>query len=144
MKKQFYKISIKASRKEVWEILWGNSSYSLWTAIFSEGSRAESNWEEGDEILFLSKNNDGIISKIARKIPYEYMSFKHMGEVNNGKEIIGSEDSEWCGAEENYTLETINGETFLKIDMDTTEEYLDYFNKTWPLALEKVKELSEK
>jgi hypothetical protein len=28
--------------------------------------------------------------------------------------------------------------------MDSTDEFKDYFLKTWPLALEKVKELSEK
>ena len=27
--------------------------------------------------------------------------------------------------------------------MDTTNEYIDYFQKTWPKALEKVRELAE-
>jgi len=28
--------------------------------------------------------------------------------------------------------------------MDSTDEFKDYFLKTWPVALDKVKELSEK
>ncbi|WP_335967163.1 SRPBCC domain-containing protein [Galbibacter sp. PAP.153] len=143
MKKQVYTIKIAASRKKVWEVLWNNDTYVQWSAVFSEGSRAESNWEEGDKIFFLGKDDDGIVSKIARKIPYEYMSFQHLGEVHKGKEVIGKEESEWCGAHENYSLEPVNGETLLKVDMDITEDYVDYFDKTWPLAMEKIKELSE-
>jgi hypothetical protein len=32
----------------------------------------------------------------------------------------------------------------LAVDMDSTDEFKDYFLKTWPVALEKIKELSEK
>jgi hypothetical protein len=45
---------------------------------------------------------------------------------------------------ENYTLTDENGKTRLAVDMDITDEYKDYFLKTWPVALEKVKELAEK
>ena len=34
--------------------------------------------------------------------------------------------------------------TELVVDMDITEQYKDYFIKTWPRALDKVKELAEK
>jgi len=40
-------------------------------------------------------------------------------------------------------LKDSSGVTELKIDMDSNDEYKDYFLKTWPKALEKVKELSE-
>jgi len=44
----------------------------------------------------------------------------------------------------NYRLTGENGKTKLEVDMDSTDEFKDYFLKTWPAALEKVKELAEK
>ncbi len=45
---------------------------------------------------------------------------------------------------ENYTLKENGGTTELNIDMDSNAEFKNYFSETWPKALEKVKELSEK
>lgn len=62
----------------------------------------------------------------------------------------GVEDTEsenvkaWAGANENYTLTEENGKTKLVVDMESTDEFKDYFIKTSPVALEKVKELPEK
>ena len=63
--------------------------------------------------------------------------------------IDGVEDREsktakaWAGIQENYTLKTVNGKTELTAENDIAENYLDEFLKTWPKALEKVKELAE-
>ncbi len=50
---------------------------------------------------------------------------------------------DWGESLENYTLTEKDGKTDLLIDMDITEEWLDYFEKTWPKALDKVKEIAE-
>ncbi len=42
------------------------------------------------------------------------------------------ETREWAGTLENYTLKTVNGKTKLTVDTDVTDEYKDYFQKTWP------------
>jgi hypothetical protein len=86
-----------------------------------------------------------MVSMIASKKPNEYMSFKHLGFVMNGVEDTQSEKvKEWAGAMENYTLKQADGKTELIVDMDINDEYKDYFLKTWPLALGKVKEMAEK
>jgi hypothetical protein len=86
-----------------------------------------------------------MVSVIAENIPNEFMRFKHLGEVKDGVEDTKSEKvSQWTGSLENYTLKTVNEKTELTIDMGITHEYMDYFLKTWPLALDKVKELAEK
>jgi hypothetical protein len=73
------------------------------------------------------------------------MSFEHLGVVKNGVEDTESDSVKgWAGAKENYRLTDINGKTKLLVDMDSTDEFKDYFLKTWPVALDKVKELSEK
>jgi len=96
-------------------------------------------------VLFLDGKGEGMVSTIAENIPNEYMSFKHLGVVHNGVEDTESEKvKEWAGALENYTLKSNDGKTALVVDMDINDEYKDYFIKTWPKALEKLKEIAEK
>jgi|SRR5437762_3182081 len=145
MEKQYFKVSIDAPREKVWDILWGNTSYPAWTSTFAEGSRVETDWKKGSKALFLDGKNEGMVSTIAENKPNEFMSIKHLGIVKGGVEDLDSEKTkEWAGALENYTLKTVNGKTELTVDMDMTNEFKDYFLKTWPKALEKVKELAEK
>lgn len=145
MEKTTFKATINAPREKVWEVLWGNNSYPQWTAPFSEGSKVETNWEKGSKVLFLdSKSNSGMVARIADKVPNEFMSFQHLGEVYNGVEDLTSDKVKaWAGAYENYTLTNVNGKTELLVEMDMVDEFKDYFTKAWPLALDKVKELSE-
>ena len=49
----------------------------------------------------------------------------------------------WAGAHENYTLNKVGDKTELVVDMDVSDEFLSYFEETFPKALQKVKELSE-
>lgn len=145
MEKKQFTILIDAPREKVWNILWDDASYRDWTSVFMEGSRAETDWKKGSKALFLSGSGEGMVSRIEESIPNEFMSIKHLGVVKNGVEIIDDEKAkEWAGALENYTLEMVNGKTKLTIDMDIADEYKDYFQTTWPKALERVKELAEK
>ena len=145
MERKQFKILIDAPREIVWEILWNDASYREWTSVFSEGSRAETDWQKGSKVLFLNASNEGMVSRIEENIPNEFLSIKHLGVVNNGVEDMTSEKvREWAGALENYRLQTVNDKTELVVDMDVTDEYKDYFVKTWPLALAKVKELAER
>ena len=87
----------------------------------------------------------GMISFIEENIPFEYLSLKHVGAINNGLEDFDSEEvKKWSGAMESYRLETADGQTILHISMDSSSEYKDYFADVWPKALNKVKEMAEK
>ncbi len=145
MQKQNFKIDINAPREKVWETLWGKDSYPAWTSAFTEGSHVKTDWKKGSKTLFLDAKNDGMVSKIAENKPNEFMSFEHLGFMKDGVEDLESEQvKKWAGAHENYTLKTVNGKTELSVEMDITDEYKDYFEKTWPKALDLVKELAEK
>jgi hypothetical protein len=89
-----------------------------------------------------------MVSTIAENRPNEFMSFKHVGVIKNGVEDLNCKEMEdWSGATENYTLQTVNGRTELKVEMDfksLPKDMLDYFMSTWPKALAKLKELVEK
>ncbi len=144
MEKHQFHISINAPREKVWNILWGDDTYSQWTLAFCENSTAKTDWKTGSKVLFLDGGNNGLSSIIADQKANEFISFKHMGKVKSGNEDFDSIPAkEFAGALENYTLKEVNGKTDLIIEMDISGQYKDYFSTTWPKALEKVKALAE-
>lgn len=144
MEKQSFKVTINAPREKVWYALWNNKTYVEWTSVFSPGPFPETDWKEGSKILFLDNKGQGMVSRIAKKKDNEFMSFEHLGVVLNGvEETSGQQAQEWSGAKENYTLKEVNGKTELTVELDITDEFKDYFLKTWPKALEKLKSIVE-
>lgn len=144
MEKINFEININAPRSKVWEVLWGKESYPAWTSVFSEGSMAVTDWKKESKVLFLDGKGQGMVSMVAENIPNEFMSFRHLGVVKDGVEDTESDEvKKWAGSLENYSLKEVNGKTELKVDMDISADYKDYFEKIWPKALEKVKDLSE-
>ena len=139
MKKANFSVKINAPKEKVWETLWNDKTYREWTSVFSEGSHAVSDWKEGSSIKFLSPSGDGMYSLIEKKTPYEEMTFKHLGEINKGVE----ETKDWAGARESYRLEETNGTTELRVQVDSTDDFKEYFEKTFPPALQVVKQISE-
>ncbi|HSP11232.1 MAG TPA: SRPBCC domain-containing protein [Salegentibacter sp.] len=145
MERKNFTVVINAPRENVWEVLWSDETYPKWTATFSEGSRAESDWKEGSKVYFLNAEGEGMVALIDKRKDPEIMNFKHLGMIDkNGNEDLESEKVKpWAGSMENYLLEKENGKTQLTVNMDLNDEYKDYFLKTWPKALEKIKELAE-
>jgi len=144
MEKLKFNISIKASKEKIWKVLWEDETYRKWTGVFYEGSYAVSDWNEGGKIHFLGPDGGGMNSIIEKKIPNEYMAFKHLGELKDFKELpLNEETNEWSGSMETYRL-TQNGDAVdLEVEVDVTEKHIDYFKGTFPKALDRIKELSE-
>lgn len=84
MKKLEFSININAPKEKVWEALWKDENYRKWTAVFSEGSYAESDFEKGSEFRFLNPEKDGVWGEITEMIPNEKVYFTHRGEVHKG------------------------------------------------------------
>ena len=145
MQKREFKVSINAPREKVWEVLWNDDSYRSWTSAFSEGSHAVTDWKKGSKVLFLDGKGSGMVSTIAENKPAEFMGITHLGVVKDGVEDTESpEIKDWAGAQENYTLRQVNiDNTELTVELDIDDKWADYFNTTFPKALNKVKELSE-
>lgn len=144
MKKEKFTVVIDAPKEKVWNVLWNDDTYRKWTSVFSEGSKAVSDWKEGSKIQFLDAKNDGMYSTISKCIDNEIMNFTHIGVVKNGVEQpLDDTIKNWSGSSENYALNETDEITTLTVEMDIIPEYLDYFNKTFPLALDLVKKLSE-
>lgn len=145
MQKIHFTANINAPKEKVWEMLWNPDAYRAWTSAFTEGSDVKTdNWNEGSKVLFLDGKGSGMVSMVAAKRNNEHMSFRHLGIIKNGIEDTSSDAVKaWAGATESYNLSGNNGTTTLTVDMDITEDFKDYMEKTWPVALEKVKALAE-
>ena len=147
MERLQFKITIDAPKEKVWNTLWDDTTYKEWTAVFSPGSRAETDWQKGSKVLFVNAENSGMVSEIADRVQDEFMSIRHRGIIKNGVEELDSKESaKWAGAMENYTLQAVDGGTELIIDMSVkgiSPQFLDYFSKIWPKALTRLRELAE-
>ena len=147
MEKLTFSKTINAPRETVWNILWSDTTYPEWTSAFCEGSHMVTDLQPGSKVLFLDGKGSGMVSKVAEKREPEYISFEHLGGVKNGVEDTESEQVKvWAGAHENYKLTTVDGQTHLLVDLESggiPDEFKDYFLKTWPVALDKLKELAE-
>ncbi len=148
MKKLNYQIDIQASKEKVYRKMIEPETYNAWTAEFNPTSHYEGSWNKGDKIRFIGISEDGkkggMLSEIAENIPNEYISIHHYGILEGENEITeGPQVDSWAPAYENYTFTEKNGITTVKVDVDTNEEYADYFDQTWPKALNKLKEITE-
>jgi uncharacterized protein YndB with AHSA1/START domain len=145
MKKLTFSIDIKAPKEKVWYSLWDEENYENWTSVFSEGSYAVSDWSEGSKIYFLGPGGGGgMHSVIHIKKPFDIMSFKHLTEIKDFKEVALNEESEsWFGSEERYDLTENNGITTVIVTLDAVEQFEGFFNDAFPKAMQKLKEIAE-
>lgn len=148
MKRLQYSININASADKTEEIMLGATTYKQWTAAFNPTSDFKGGWNKGDKICFIGTDangkQEGMVAEIAEHIPNKFVSIRHYGLYSDGVEITkGPEVEKWAGGLENYTFEENNGNTRLTVDVDVTEDHIDYFNKTYPKALELLKDLCE-
>jgi uncharacterized protein YndB with AHSA1/START domain len=149
MKTLNFNITINATKEKVWDALFSDANYREWTAAFMPGSYAETDWKQGSKALFLGAERSGMVSEIEVSRPYEFLSIKHLGVMKDGVEDLTSPETlEWAGTHENYTLrDAANGQTELLIGLESEgmkQEFVDYFEKTWPVALDKLKLVAER
>lgn len=139
-----FSVKINAPKEKVWNIFWTDESYRQWAAAFGPGSYAETDWNEGSKVKFLGEDGRGMFSVIETQKPYSQMTFRHLGVILNGEgQTEPVESSEWEGAKESYFLSEKDGVTELKVEVDVTSQYQEYFNETYPKALENIKRMAE-
>ncbi|MBS1908766.1 MAG: SRPBCC domain-containing protein [Bacteroidetes bacterium] len=152
MQKLQFKKDIMAPAHKVYDAMLGltdKSTYAFWTAAFNPTSTFEGSWDKGHKILFVGTDQNGkkggMVSLIEEHLPAKFVSIKHYGFLDGDTEITTGEQVEkWAGGHENYTFFEQNGITTLTVDLDSIEEYADYFKTLYPKALDLLKEISEK
>ncbi len=144
MKTLTFSTQINAPKERVWNTLWDDTTYRLWASVFCEGSQAKTDWQEGSKVLFVDGKGEGMVSKIARLIPFEFMSFQHLGIIKDGIEDFATAEAKgWSGALENYSLRPNNGGIELVVTIAPDDNFAGYFEETFPKALQQVKALAE-
>lgn len=146
-----FNIEINAPANLVYDKMLGindKKTYQQWTAEFNPSSTYEGSWLKGSEIYFIGVDQNGkrggMISKVVENIPNKFVSLQHIGMIDGDKTITdGPEIEKWLGSFENYFFEEENDKTTLKVEMDSNEEFKEYFLSTWPKALAKLKEICE-
>jgi len=146
--KLHFEIPIQAGINIVFQTLIDEKYFPEWTKEFNSSSRFEGSWNKNSKILFVGDNDDGtvggMVSRIKENIPEKFISIEHQGIIENGKEITtGVKANGWSGGLENYTLRSVNKHTLLIIDSDINLEFKELMQKSWPKALNKLKEICE-
>lgn len=151
MEKLQFKVNINAPVNRVYDSMLGlnnKSTYEQWTAMFNPTSTYEGSWDKGSKILFVGVNEqgakEGMLSRIVENIPNLFVSTKHYGLIKDGLEITeGADVEKWAGGFENYSFEEKEDITTVTVDIDATEDFIDYMNQAYPKALARLKEICE-
>lgn len=146
-----FKIDINAPVEKTFDVILGlseKSTFEQWTALFNPSSTFEGSWEKGKKIYFIGTDDkgkrEGMVARIAENIPNQYVSVQHYGILDGDKEILeGPQVEKWAGGLENYSFEADGDKTTVTVEVDVTDENLDYFDTTYPKALEKLKNVVE-
>lgn len=136
-----YSCVIPADAKGVFDTMIGKNTYQKWTRAFNPTSRFEGSWEKGRLIFFLGEGEDGksggMVSMIADNIPGEHLSIHHIKEWTADDALSNQYAIPDTPSFENYNFIPVEGGTLLVVDMiGDMLSYKDYFDQTWPSALE--------
>lgn len=147
MQKLQFTIDINASAQKVYSAMLGledKRTYQLWTAAFNPTSTYEGTWDKGSKIYFIGTDENGkkggMVSEIVAHEPAKFVSIRHYGFLDGDNEITtGQEVEKWEGGHENYSFMEQQELTTVTVDIDVIEEYLGYFQSTYPKALQLLK-----
>lgn len=138
-----FQIEINASKKRVWKVLWEDRTFRDWANKIDEGTYIEGEIQEGKDIQFLSSvNGYGVTSLVEKFRPEEVAVFRHRADTKKSGQQ--TREKEWTGGLESYSLKEKNGVTTLVVVMDIPLELEEIFQTSFPKAMERIKELSEK
>lgn len=151
MERLQFKIQINAPAIKVYNAMLGlddKKTYQYWTSVFNPTSTYEGSWDAGSKILFVGTDANGkkggMVSEVLENNSAVFVSIRHKGFLDGDNEILSGEQVEkWAGGLENYSYEEKDALTTVTVDIDTVEEYKDYFLSKYPAALEKLKEQAE-
>ena len=151
MQKLQFKTDIRASAQKVYETMLGlknKNTYEFWTAAFNPTSSYEGSWEKGSKIYFIGVDENGkkggMVSIIKENQAGQFVSIQHVGFLDGDVEVTSGEQVEkWAGGHENYLYQEQHGVTTVTVELDTIDDYIDYFKSTYPAALSKLKEIAE-
>lgn len=142
MKELQFSIEINGAKAKVWNTLWNDKTFRDWANFIDEGTYMDGEMAEGKDVQFISSvNGYGVTSRIAKLVPFETVLFSHMSDTKESGTQV--REDEWTGGTESYYLSETDGVTTLTVKMDVPIEMEEIFNDRVPMALVRIKTLSE-
>ena len=142
MKELQFSIEIYASKEKVWNTLWNDKTFRDWANLIDEGTYMDGEVIEGKDVRFISSvNGYGVTSRIAKLVPFEAVLLRHMIDTKESGTQV--REDEWTGGTESYYLSETDGVTTLTVKMDVPIEMEEIFNDRVPMALVRIRALSE-
>jgi uncharacterized protein YndB with AHSA1/START domain len=143
MKEMQFLIEIHAPKQKVWDTLWQDETFRQWASIIDPGTYMTGDLVQGNEVQFISAENGyGVTSLVDKVTVGEFLVLKHSADTQDtGKR---ERADEWTGGQERYELVENDGITTLTATFDVPLEMKEYFQASYPKALEMVKQLAEK
>jgi hypothetical protein len=94
---------------------------------------------------FIGPDGSGTLVKFVELEPAKKVRAVHEAMLlQDEKEDRESDTAKsWIGTKEDYTFTEEDGTTEMLVEMSTTSEWSEMFEKSWPTMLEKLKELCE-
>jgi uncharacterized protein YndB with AHSA1/START domain len=136
-------IDIDAPKEKVWAVLLEDTYNKDWLSVFSEGTRAKTDWIEGHKVRFTDKAGNGIVGRVLEKKPYEKLVFEYDGMLVAGNEDYDSDAAKSIkDARETYCLSDYDGRTRLKIASDIDDAHYGQMERQWEAALQRIAELA--
>jgi hypothetical protein len=126
----------------------GDETYRQWADVFSPGSYYEGSWDKGTEIRFIGSDDTGasggMLGTVVENRPDEFVSVEYSGMVIEGVPDTTSDAAkQMAGTRESYSFSETDGVTTVIVEMDSDDDYVEMLEEAWPVALGKLRELSE-
>ena len=141
--------TINANPEKVFKTMISKEGYHQWTAPFNPTSTFEGNWEKGTKILFVGTDENGqkggMVGKVKENRPYEFLGIEYTGLLQGENEITeGPEVESWVGSMESYWFFPEGNGTKVVVNLESNQDFLSFFQESWPKALDILKNISEK
>lgn len=137
-----FSINIRSTKEIVWDTLWNDETFRQWASIIDPETYMIGEMKQGSEVQFISAAGGyGVTSFVETLTPGEFLRLKHRADTQGGGQQ--ERENEWTGGEETYQLAEKNDTTTLTVAFDVPPELEDYFEVSYPKALERVKTLAE-
>lgn len=139
-----FSIVIPTGAENVWEALTSHHLYPQWAKAFSVGSQFEGVFKEGETICFFDPALGGTEALVQKLVPHKRISLKHQAifDKNLKRDTESESAKKWIGSEEDYFLKEEYGSTRVEVEVFIHEDHQNMFNKTWPKALELLKDVA--
>ncbi|WP_444684513.1 hypothetical protein [Alkalicoccus luteus] len=137
-----FSILIQADKRDIWNVLWEDTSFRDWANLIDEGTYMKGRLEENGEVEFISAvNGYGVTSLVEELRPHEYVRFHHQADTQDSGS--GVREEEWTGKTESYLLKEDEGGVTLCLTLTIPANQLPLFSERVPKALARIKELAE-